>query len=575
MKKMTSGRKKILFQTDFSLAKTGFGRTAKAILTYLFNLDKYDIVHLCCGKRQESPDLQKTPWKSIGTIPINSLEVEQVKKEEAGKQKAFYGVYNLDEVVYKEKPDIYIGIQDIWGLTHAIQKPWFKEITSAVWTTLDSLPILPAAVESSKICSNFWVWSEFATKELHSMGHSHVKTVHGPIEDKFFYRLPDHDRVILRNENKIDEDAFVIGFVFRNQLRKSVPNLLEGYAKWKKKNKPDQETRLLLHTTYTGDWDINKLASETGVELSEIITTYICKDCKNYSVKTFTEENISCDHCLAEKSCTTPNPDLGVSEEQLNEIYNLMDVYCHPFTSGGQEIPIQEAKLTELITLVTNYSCGEEMCYPEAHSIPLKWTEYREHKTEFKKASTCSDSIAESLNEVFSMSQKEKESMGKKAREWTLNNYSLKKLCKFIEEFVESSPHAEYDFSKKEEGTGSKISDFLSSDDEGKRILYVIPQGERDVFNSTSLFKSIKELYLDYNLYVATNKEYFSILNGNPYIHKVINYSPQMDNIFWLEGRGDHKGYFEIAFLPYINTQKIITFTHNGKDKIAYKDLTY
>ena len=48
-----------------------------------------------------------------------------------------------------------------------------------------------------------------------------------------------------------------------------------------------------------------------------------------------------------------------------------------------------------------------------------------------------------------------------------------------------------------------------------------------------------------------------------------------MDNIFWLEGRGSHRGFFEIAFIPYINTQQIITFTHNGKDKIAYKDLAY
>ena len=102
-----------------------------------------------------------------------------------------------------------------------------------------------------------------------------------------------------------------------------------------------------------------------------------------------------------------------------------------------------------------------------------------------------------------------------------------------------------------------------------------MPQGERDVFNSTGLFRSIKELYPDYNLYVATERELFPILDGNPYVHKVIEYSPQMDNIFWLEGRGKHNGHFEIAFIPYINTQKIITFTHNGKDKIAYKDLVY
>ena len=120
-----------------------------------------------------------------------------------------------------------------------------------------------------------------------------------------------------------------------------------------------------------------------------------------------------------------------------------------------------------------------------------------------------------------------------------------------------------------------KISDILSDDDKGSRIVYVIPQYERDVFNSTGLFRSIKELYPEYNLYVATKKEYFSILDGNPHVHKVIEYSPQMDNIFWLEGRGSYDGFFEIAFIPYINTQKIVTFTHNGKDKIAYKDLKY
>jgi len=572
---MTSGRKKILFQTDFSLAKTGFGRTAKAILTYLYSLDKYDIVHLCCGKRQDSPDLQKTPWKSVGAIPNTVLEVEQVNKEEGGQQKAFYGEYNLDKVVYEEKPDLYIGIQDIWGLTHAINKPWFKEITSTIWSTLDSLPILPLAVDSAAKCENFWVWSDFATKELHSMGHKHVKTVHGPIEDNFFYKMPEHDKIILRNEKQINEDAFIIGFVFRNQVRKSVPNLLQGYAQWKEKHKPQGETKLLLHTGYSDGWDINKLAFESGVNIEDIICTYVCKNCKNYSIKNFSGEGISCEHCASEGSCFTPEPNLGVSEEQLNEIYNLMNVYCHPFTSGGQEIPIQEAKLTELITLVTNYSCGEEMCVDEAHSLPLSWTEYREHETEFRKASTSPDSIAAALQSVFKMPKEERAEAGRKAREWTLENYSSETLCKFIQDFIDSAPLTEYEFPSENKKVLPKITDVLSDADEGSRIIYVIPQGERDVFNSTSLFRSIKELYPDYNLYVATKKEYFSILDGNPHVFKVIEYSPQMDNLFWLEGRGEHNGFFEIAFIPYINTQKIITFTHNGKDKIAYKDFKY
>ena len=39
---------------------------------------------------------------------------------------------------------------------------------------------------------------------------------------------------------------------------------------------------------------------------------------------------------------STSNIQHGVNEYQLNHIYNLMDVYCHPFTSGGMEIPIFE-----------------------------------------------------------------------------------------------------------------------------------------------------------------------------------------------------------------------------------------
>ena len=33
--------------------------------------------------------------------------------------------------------------------------------------------------------------------------------------------------------NNINPDDFIIGFVFRNQLRKSVPNLLEGFKVFK------------------------------------------------------------------------------------------------------------------------------------------------------------------------------------------------------------------------------------------------------------------------------------------------------------------------------------------------------
>ena len=97
-----------------------------------------------------------------------------------------------------------------------------------------------------------------------------------------------------------------------------------------------------------------------------------------------------------------------------------------------------------------------------------------------------------------------------------------------------------------------------------------MPQSAGDVFWTTSLFKSIKDMYPDYNLYYATKKEYMDVLEGNPYVHKTIEYNPIMDNLLWSEGAGNHKGYFEITFLPFIGTQRMLNYLHNGKDKLAF-----
>ena len=417
-----------------------------------------------------------------------------------------------------------------------------------------------------------------------------------------------------------------------------MPNLLEGYALWKRSNPQIKNTFLLLHTHWSEGWNIYKLAQEYQIDPREILTTYICKNCGNYEIKNFHGQDVNCRFCGSEKSQITTNVGLGVSEEQLNEVYNLMDVYCHPFTSGGQEIPIQEAKLAELITLVTNYSCGEEMCEEEAYSLDLEWSEYREHGTEFIKASTKPNSIAKQLNKVYNMNPQKRRDWGKKAREWTILNFSVENIGKEIEEFVDKAEFTTYDFSLKEQekdpfceipkidkdsewvtymyhnilkmknvdenddghkywmqeiSKGTKrqdienyfrqvasqenqknkkieFEDLLDPNDKGKRVLYVMPESIGDIYLSTSLFKNIKKQYPEYNLYVATKPEYFEMLEGNPYIHKLIQYIPQMDQLVWLEGAGDHQGYFEIAFLAHAGTQRFLDYLHNGKTNIQF-----
>ena len=61
-----------------------------------------------------------------------------------------------EEVYSRNFGDNHFCLQDIWGVDFAIDKPWFNEVNSIIWTTLDSLPILPSAVEKAPKIKNYW-----------------------------------------------------------------------------------------------------------------------------------------------------------------------------------------------------------------------------------------------------------------------------------------------------------------------------------------------------------------------------------------------------------------------------------
>ena len=639
-------KKKVLYHSDFSLLRTGFGKVARLVLSYLYKTGKYDIVHYCCGLGDQNDSYQKVPWKNVGAMPSDPSQIENIKRDPKLTQLASYGAMTIDDVMAREKPDIYIGVQDIWGVEFATKKPWWTNDNMAIWTTLDSLPILPMAVSTAESVKNFWCWSDFATEGLNKLGHDHVKTLRGPLDHNNFHKLSTKDKRRLKKRAQINNDTFVIGFVFRNQLRKSVPNLLEGYKLFLENN-PEakgEKSKLLLHTNFSEGWDIQKLSKEYGITNREILTTYVCGECGAYGVHHFSGQSGTCPKCHKKDSYKTTGIQGGVSEEQLNEVYNLMDVYCHPFTSGGQEIPIQEAKLTELITLVTNYSCGVDSCKEEAASLPLDWSEYREHGTEFIKASTDPKSIAEQLEKVYKMSEDEKNDLGKRGRDWVINNFSVTKVCKQLEDFIDNckvldkekvysennksnNPNAQIDLTlpneklvvslyksvldmevnesdqgyqywmkelskgvpretvvkffrstaTKELSKSKTIEDMIDKDDGGKRILYVIPQKDADVFLSTSLFKSASELYPEHKLYVATLDNLKSLIEPNPYVYKVIDFLPEMNDPYNLEcynnrssNNPDKKKLFDVVLLSNITSQLLPSYTRNGLDKISF-----
>ena len=463
----------------------------------------------------------------------------------------------------------------ISGLLESMKKkPWWNKTKKIIWTTLDSLPILDDAFKMEPKCDKLLVWASFAEKAMHEAGFTNVETVHGAVDYSHFKPLKNRNE--LRKLHSLD-DSYLIGFVFKNQLRKSVPNLLEGFKRFKEQN-PEIKAKVLLHTDWAEKqqgWDIPKYIEEKKLNPEDILSTYVCHKCDDYFVKPYSGEEKDCSSCGGKKTVKTKNSGRGVREKELNELYNLMDVYCHPFTSGGQELPIQEAKAAGLITLVTDYSCGTDSAYEHQGGIPLAWNEYREPSTQFIKATTCPDSICQRLKEVYEMDEESKSIFIKTGKKYVQEKFSVQNTVSRLKDIILKCHKKDLASENKESKPSPKKikpHELIEKAVEGTpledRIGVVIPESAGDILMVNSLLENLQKLYENKKIFVITKPSFFECINDNPNVFKLIPYHEKIDNTYLLEGCSHHKGFFDIAFRPHVGTQSgSICYTHNGKDK--------
>jgi hypothetical protein len=632
-------KKRVLFLTDYAGAFTGFGKNCKLLLNYLYKTGKYEILNAAQGLPKHGIHEHKFPWKTIGVLPDDPQKIQQINQDPNLARAAAYGNLEMTNIVKEFKPDVIFSINDTWGSQFVVDLPFFNKIPTVCWNTFDSLPLLPDTIEKASKIKHYWTWSDFARKELHKHNFTHVKNQYPLVNTNNFYKLPESKITEIKNRFGLPQDAFIIGFVFRNQLRKLINTQIEAYSLFKKHNPEVKNTFLYTHTHYGEGWDIHRLCQQYGVDPKEVLCTYVCKETRQYFIAPFHGQDIE-NPVIKRKTLVTANVGLGVSDEQLNEIYNIFSLYSHPATSGACELPCVEAALTEKIITTAPYSFGEDIIENNKGSISMKFTFYTEHGTQFLKSQPSSYELSKIFKRVYEMKPNTKKQMEIDSRKWALENYAIDVNGKKIEEFIDNlsileddvfnfennsdkkqNPNAkvennpdnrlwlkslyklilDMDVSDQDEGLTHwmqkleqnvpkeqienyfrqvaqqelgesrqiQFEELLDPNDKG-RIIYVMPESAGDIFLSTALFKSIKERYPEFNLYVATKSQYKDIIDGNPYVHRWIEYSPIMDNLIWLEGNNQHNGYFDIAYLPYSCTQRMLNYLHNGIDKIDF-----
>jgi glycosyltransferase involved in cell wall biosynthesis len=296
---------RILIQSNPIWLSTGLTENVKTLLKYLYKTGKYEIAHYCTqGTPVTDQRLTLTPWKSYGCIPNNAQVVQEINSDPGKQRDASYGAYNIDAVIKEFKPTVWIGSDDQWGFPkHAYgDKPWYKKINSVQHITLDSLPILEGALEAAEQTKYYLTWAKFASKAMNALNpakYGHASTIYGAMEIDKFAPVTEQQRADMRKRFNISPTATIFLFVGRNQLRKQYPAVLEAFAAFKREN-PQAEVKLHFHTAFheqAAGWNIPKMAAYYGVDMKDVLATYVCKHCGNWHVNPFIGEDIDCPYC--------------------------------------------------------------------------------------------------------------------------------------------------------------------------------------------------------------------------------------------------------------------------------------
>ncbi len=475
-------KRKIAVYSNSSLCRTGFGKHARILLQWL-NKNGYDAFEMAAGSDENDPKLQGLPWRSYGLTPSDPNILHQINQSEGGRAVVGYGFFKLEEVIQKEKPDVIIAIEDSWAWSPIIGKAFYRELKDnwVFWSPIDSLPILPAQIDFVKNSKHFAVKATFAQKALKEKGLD--VDFWGALSDfNSFYPARDLG-LDLRRRSGISDDTFLFGFVFRNQLRKLIVPLIQGFKEFQTKN-PDKKAKLVLHTDPKENWDIPRCAEIEGVALEDILFTKICPSCKEVTIAPYKEDKEICKCRRGE--IHTPNTQNGVNEAQLNAIYNSFDGYIHPVNSGGAEMPIQEAAHVGLPIGTVNYAYGE-MYIESGHfdSIPFTW--YDEVQSLYKKARVTPQGVREFMEKVVRMTSEEKEKHSAAMREWALEFCDSETICQKVKKTIDSIGPANYDWGFP---NANPIMPNVEDDDEWIKELHYAFFG--DMFPSPDNYNFIK-----------------------------------------------------------------------------------
>lgn len=444
-------KKRIGFVTSTILLKTGFSHNAKVLLSYLWKTGLYEIFHLNQGIGQ-TPDFHRFPWKNTGVLVPGLFDQNRFQNDPGYQRTVSYGNLAVEKFIIENKLDYLFLIEDGWAMEpdYYFKSRWwsFMKDNVLLWTTCDSLPVLPLFKEWAQNCKNIWFWASFGVKALQqedAKKYEHVKCVHGALDCNEWISISLKEKIALREKNNIDLNTKLFCFVFRNQLRKLSPSLIESLAKFKKQY-PEYKAKLHFHTSYSDQgFPLERLTTELGLQKEDVLVTYFCRACNEWEIKPFAGEDQDCKYCNTQKSQATAGVTSTISNKELSKIIGMSDAAISAITSGGFEYFCPQSLLCSLPLLCTEYSSGEDFVNQD-FVFRLDGSYTFEMGTGFKKHVPNQSTIIKFFKKICEMSEDKKKEIGQLGRNWALKTFDINVIGKKVEEWIDSIPPHNWNF---------------------------------------------------------------------------------------------------------------------------------
>lgn len=309
---------KIFFVGDSPTVDTGFGVVSKNLLPRLQKMG-HEIVVQGINEYGDSP--RKLKKFDFPIYPMDKGGPEQV-----------YGIRKVWPNVRYENPDLLFLLNDPWLIKNYIEtKPpeVGRYLKYVAYYPTDAAPMKREWMEvlnqlDAQVCYSKYA-EDVVTQSNNNKRPDNLYQIYHGVDTNIYYPV---DQRVARQKLGIPEDLFVFGMVARNQPRKRFDLLMMAFAQFAK-DKP--KAKLYLHTGFHDiGFDIPNLAKQLDLDNKLIVTPDL-----------------------------TPNQ--GVTEEEMNYIYNSFDVNVLISLGDGFGLPVAESMAVGCPQIVSGHSCLREL----------------------------------------------------------------------------------------------------------------------------------------------------------------------------------------------------------------------